>query len=295
MQGAASKLRARAASPSAAGATAHAAAEGADRMRWGSQTPTERQSSSFGCDAFFGLPFGAGVSFGKLVGCPLQLLGFLLYAAMLPPRFILQVVKAIFLFMTRAALQAMLAFALLITICILVAATFRFNLLDAIPGIIGFRIPQFFLPETFGMGGMAPAAAGAFSFALTLLVAALYFIPKLRALSNLALLLLLASWLQPASLQRSLAWCASVAGAASALLQFAATLAAANAPAILATLIAVLVVLYLLDFIGRLLYLCLWLLLFCPRFIVGFCLGISSSCQYALCALTLNYHPSHSW
>ena len=72
-------------------------------------------------------------------------------------------------------------------------------------------------------------------------------------------------------------------------------MAAENAAVILALLLVGLVMFYLLDFMAWLLHICLWLLLFCPRFVIGILFGVVNSLEYTVCAVTLNYHPDHTW
>lgn len=286
MKGLSSKLRARAASPSAATTNAAPAAAGTvdHKHRWGVRTAQEHHESLRHVDAFFGFPFGAGVSLGEIAGFPVQLLGFILYAFTVLPRNILYVLKVIFFHLTRALLQAVLAAAAFMLICYFIAVSFQFNPDFA---TLGSRLPQFTLPEGYSMRTLALPAF--------FVSAALFFIPKFRALFNTLLLLLLVAWAQREWFEQSVAWCSAIAYAVSLLAQTAVSFAAANSLAIVTSLIALLVALYLLDFLGRLLHLCLWLLLFCPRFAAGFMFGVSSSLEYMLCALTLNYHPRHLW
>lgn len=286
MKGLSSKLRARAASPSAA-ATNAAPADAVivdHKRRWGVRTAQEHLESRRHFDAFSGFPFGAGVSLGEIAGFPLQLLGFIMYACTVLPRNILYVLKVIFLYLTRALLQAVLAAAALVFICYFIAVSFQFNPDFA---TLGSRLPQFTLPEGYSMRTLALPAF--------FVSAALYFIPKFRALFNTLLLLLLAAWARREWFEQTVAWSSAIAYAVSSSAQTAVGLAAANSLAIITCLITLLVALYLLDFLGRLLHLCLWLLLFCPRFAAGFIFGVSSSLEYVLCALTLNYHPRHLW
>jgi hypothetical protein len=279
MMSTSSKLRARAASPSSV------AAESGDlNRRWSVPVATQRPASPFECDAFRGLPFGAGVFCGQIAGCPLQLLGFLMYVATALPRSIMHVIKVVFFHMIRALLHAIIAFAILVMICNCVAVFLGFNLISS---SLGSRFPEVFSHSRYGMDRFAPAAI--------FLFAALYFIPKLRKLFNVIILLLLAPWLQPVWFERGVALCNMIAIVAWTCVEYTIAVAAENAAVILALLLVVLVMFYLLDFMAWLLNICLWLLLFCPRFVFGILFGVVNSLEYAVCAVTLTYHPDHSW
>ncbi len=245
---------------------------------------TQLPASPFECDAFRGFPFGAGVFCGKIAGCPLQLLGFLMYVAAALPRSIMHVIKVVFFYMIRALLHAIIAFAILVIICNFVAMLLGFNLISS---SLRNQFPEVFLHSRYGMDRFAPAAI--------FLFAALYFIPKLRALFNVAVLLLFAPWLQPVWFERGVALCDTIASAAWTCVEYTVAVAAENAAVILALLLVGLVMFYLLDFMAWLLHICLWLLLFCPRFVIGILFGVVNSLEYTVCAVTLNYHHDHTW
>jgi hypothetical protein len=122
-----------------------------------------------------------------------------------------------------------------------------------------------------------------------------FIVPKLRAIFNLCIMSLLFKWLLPGLFERGMAWCEAVVGVTTAATQHSGAFAADHAPAVLASVVAVLVVCCLTRIIARLLYLGLWLLLLVPRFVAGCVAGIAGSFQYVLCAITLTYHPNHSW
>jgi len=278
MKSSASKLRARAASPSSPAAPA-AAAKGVDDDRQQQHLASPQAShlgaSSVFCDAFWGFPFGAGVWIGQVMGLPLRLLGFLLYATMVIPRITLWALKALLARLFRVILY-----------CALVAVLLAAAKLYFTPGTLAI-LEVAALPFVDSLGNIAAAAL--------LLLAASYFFPQVGRLVNMFLLAALAKWLLPTVFAYGGSVGFSVADAALASSRTVVAVVASQAAAIAAVIVCVVVLYYMVRAVATLLNLCLWVLLLLPRFFLGVTWGLSGSLDYGACALMLEFHPNHSW
>jgi hypothetical protein len=286
MAGVLSNARARAASPSApAFNPSPAAAENTQqRRRWQPPVADDDSLASFSkIDIFRGFPFEIGVFVGGLVGLPVSLLGVLAYVCTAPPRNMLCLVKHLVLLLARSLLHAALIAALLAGMYALVAGSSGFNLPK--PSIEYLNLKSYSnLPQEH-------LAALIFS----LLFAAQYVFPVFRRLFNVFLLALLASTLHPTFVAHLLARCAAFASFVWASVGDAASLAADCLPDLAAALLALLIVSYIANIVLTLLHYLLWLIFLPPRFVAGLLYGLTSSFAYWLFAVTLTYHPSHSW
>jgi hypothetical protein len=92
-----------------------------------------------------------------------------------------------------------------------------------------------------------------------------------------------------------LARCAAFASFVWASAGDAASLAADCLPALAASLLALLILSYIANIVITLLHYLLWLVFLPPRLAAGLLYGLTSSFAYLLCAVTLTYHPNHSW
>jgi hypothetical protein len=271
MRGASSRLRARAASPSAAAANVAAEAP--------SVVEKNHLHSTADGDAFYSFPFRAGFLVGRFLGIPCVIVGFIFYLIAALPRNILNLVNILFLRLSNAMLQVALLSAALSFIFILVALTLHADL--SMPNFASHLLRDY-APEVHWAGGFNYAVVA--SVVSLVAISMFYFAVKLRTLFNVFVMGLLAKWLLPALSQRIFDLCAT-----------AAALAAQHAPAVVLLMIFVIAACYLASAAGKLLHRCIWLLLFIPSFIVGCTRGVLSSCEYALCAITLSYHPNHAW
>jgi hypothetical protein len=289
MPGVSSRLRARAASPSAAAANVAA------------EAPSEKNPlhSPADCDAFYGFPFRAGYLVGRFWGIPCVIVGFIFYLITALPRNILNLVNVLFVRMSHAMLQVALLSAALSFIFIMVALKLR---VDLSMSNFASNLLRDYAPEVYWAGGFNYAAV--LSVASIVAILTFFFVVKFRAL-NIFFVGLLAKWLLPNLSQRIFDlfdihrilnfFVTNVTSAAQALDQTASAPAAQYAAAVALLMLSMIVARYLASAAGTLQYRCLWLLLFIPRFIVGCARGVSGSFEYALCAITLSYHPNHAW
>jgi hypothetical protein len=213
----------------------------------------------------------------------MSLLGILAYVCTAPPRNMLCLVKYLVLLLARSLLHAALIAALLAVMYASIAGSSGFNLQKP--------FVEYLNPKSYSNLPQEHLAAISFS----LLFAAQYLFPVLRRLFNVFLLALLASRLHPSFAAHLLARCAAFASIVLASVGDAASLAADCMPALAAALLALLIVSYIANIVLTLLCYLLWLVFLPLRFVAGLVYGLSSSVAYLLCAVTLTYHPNHSW
>jgi hypothetical protein len=286
MADARSNARARAASPSAPAFNPSPAAAQILLQKHQWQLPEANDESLVWfpkIDVIRGFPYDIGVFIGQLFGLPASLLGLVAYICTAPPRNVLCLTKYLVMLLARALLNAALIAALLAVMYAVMAGSSGFNLPK--PGV------EYLNPKSYSNLPVENTLLLTFS----LLFFAQYFFAVFRPLFNVFLLALLASQLHPSLFAFAFHRYTSFATAAAASAVGAANLAVECLPALAAALLALFVLSYIANIILTLLCYFLWLLLLLPRFAAGFMVGVSTSFTYLLCALTLTYHPDHSW